>query len=341
MSGPEFDLSDPEERRDYFDFKAGREIEELRSFLNENTFIAYFIGKKSAGKGTYSKLFREALKTSKVDHFSIGDMIREVDEEVKDPEKRKKLTAFLEENYRGFISLDEIIKSLRERSTKKLLPTELILTLVKREVARRPKKTLFIDGFPRNMDQVSYSLFFRDLIDYRGDPDVFVLIDIPESVIDARMRSRVVCPKCQAPRNIHLFPTSRVGYDEEKDEFYLVCDNPGCGEARMVEKEGDELGIEAIRGRLDRDENLLKKAHSLHGIPKVLLRNHVPVEKAGEVVNDYEITPEYYYEWNGEEVEVKTRPFVVKDDRGVESYSLLAPPVVVSMIRQLSQIFLS
>jgi len=36
----------------------------------------------------------------------------------------------------------------------------------------------------------------------------------------------------------------------------------------------------------------------LHGIQKGLIRNAVPVEKAKEYVNDYEITPEYYYEYD-------------------------------------------
>ncbi len=340
--GPEdFDLSNPEEREKYFKLKAGEEIKKLKEYLSENTFIAYLLGKKSAGKGTYSKLFREIIGTEKIDHFSVGDMIRGVDEELADPEEKKDLIKFLRKNYRGFVPIEKIIKSLEERSTKKLLPTELILTLIKREITRRPKKTLFIDGFPRNMDQVSYSLFFRDLIDYRQDPDVFILIDTPESIIDARMKSRVVCPKCNTPRNLKLFPTNKVGWDKEKKEFYLLCDNPECSGERMIKKEGDELGIETIRERLDRDEKLLEKAYSLYGIPKVLLRNPVPVEKADECVNKYELTPEYHYEWDEEKnkVEVKTKPFIVKNDQGVKCYSLLAPPVVVSMIKQIVEIF--
>jgi len=337
----EFDLSDPSERKKYFEKKAGDEIKRLRSYLKENSFIAYFIGKKAAGKGTYSKLFREVVDSEHVEHFSVGDMIREVDEELKDPEKRKELLDFLRKNYRGYVSLDEIINSLEERSTKKLLPTELILVLIKKEITEREKKTLFIDGFPRNLDQVSYSLFFRDLVEYRGDPDVFVLIDIPESVIDERLKSRVVCPNCHAPRNTRLFVTKEAEYDKEEDKFYLLCDNPECGKARMVAKEGDDMGIDYIRERLDRDESLLKQAYSLYGVPKVTLRNHVPVEKADQYVDSYEITPEYYFDYDEQEneVKIKEKPFIVKDDNGVKSYSLLAPPVTVSMIKQMASIF--
>jgi len=66
----------------------------------------------------------------------------------------------------------------------------------------------------------------------------------------------------------------------------------------------------------------------------------VPVEKAEEYMDDYEITPEYVYEFDKESGKVKTteKPFVVKDDEGVEVCSLLAPPVTLSLIKQLVEI---
>src|SRR3989344_6076760 len=106
-------------------------------------------------------------------HFSIGDMIRSFDEIVGDENKKKELIAFLEKNYRGYLPLEDIIKYLENRSTKTLLPSELILILAKREIAKFGRKAIFIDGFPRDLDQISYSLFFRDLIGYREDHDVF------------------------------------------------------------------------------------------------------------------------------------------------------------------------
>jgi adenylate kinase family enzyme len=249
------------------------------------------------------------------------------------------LITFLEKNYRGSLSLEEIIKVLENRDVKSLLPNELILTLVKREIFKREKKTLFIDGFPRNLDQISFALFFRDLIGYRDDPDLFVLIDVPESVIDARIKQRVVCPICQTPRNLRLLPTKFVGYDEKTKQFYLECDNPSCQRAKMVPKEGDELGIEPIRERLRADEEMMEKALSLFGIPKIFLRNAIPIEKALESVDEYEITPEYSYQYDSKEkrVIVTKKPWEIIDDQGVPSFSLLPPPVVVSMIKQMVQ----
>jgi len=359
-----FNLTDPKEQREYFELKAGKEIEKLRKYLKGNTFIAYLLGKKNSGKGTYSKMFAELVSPERVGHFSIGDMVRTVDLELRDVKRKKELSSFLEKNYRGRFSKEEIFRILEKRNTKSLLPTELILALVKREIERRERKAFFIDGFPRDLDQISFSLFFRDLIGHRDDPDIFVLIDVPENVIDQRIKWRRVCPICQTSRNLKLLPTSKVGYDEEKKEFYLICEN---NKARMVKKEGDELGIKPIRERLKVDEKLMELAFSLYGIPKILLRNSVPVTEAKNFVDDYEITPEYVLEWNkkskkvhpvrnlknkrdsniklskkqfgvSDGVKVKEKPWIFLDDKGVPSFSLLPQPVVISMIKQMVEV---
>ncbi len=334
----QFDLADVEQRKEYFELKVGPEIKKLRDYLEKNTFIAYLLGKKSSGKGTYAKMFQEIVSPNRISHFSIGDMIRSFDEVVKDNDK---LTAFeteLEKNYRGFVPLKEIISAMQARNTQVLLPSELIVALVKMEISKRQKTAIFIDGFPRNLDQISYSLFFRDLIGYRDDPDILVLIDVPENVIDERIKSRVICPLCQTSRGLRLLSTKKAGYDEEKKEFYLFCDNTNCQGAKMVPKEGDEFGIDSIRERLKTDEILIKQAFSLHGIPKILLRNSVPKDKVKDTVDEYELTPEFSYELKDGEVAIKEKFWQVQDDEGVVSYSLMPPPVVVSLIKQLVEV---
>lgn len=339
-----FDLSNPKEQREYFMAKAGKEIEKLRDYLARNTFIAYLLGKKSAGKGTYIRLFMDAVGSERIAHISIGDMVRGLDAVLADKEQKAELIDFLNKNYRGFVSVDDIIKALESRDTKGLsVPDEALLALVKREISETPKKTLFIDGFPRNLDQISYSLFFRDLVDYRDDPDLFVLIDVPEAVIDERIRYRVVCPKCQSVNNFKLYPPAKecIRYDEEKKEFYFVCSRLGCKEVRMVSKEGDDLGIKAIKDRLEMDEKLIKQAFSLYGIPKVLLRNSIPKDVADKYVDKYEITPEYSYKWNNEtkEIQILKKPWIVPNDQGIPSYGLLPQPMVVAMIKQIVEVF--
>ncbi len=334
-----FNLSDPATRLEYFEAKAGPEIKKLKEYLDKNTFIAYLLGKKNSGKGTYTKMLMEVFGSDKIAHISIGDLVRATHLSMEDESKKAELIEYLKANYRGYISVEQAIDALLGRDTKTLLPTEFIMALLKWEIDKMPKKALFIDGFPRDLDQVSYSLYFRNLIDYRSDPDIFVAIQIPEAVIDERMKTRVVCPICKTPRSLKLLATKTVGFDEATNSYYLMCDNEGCNKAKMVGKEGDELGIEAIRDRLELDEKLIQKILELEGVSKVLLRNAVPVAKASELVDTYELTPEFYYERGADGVvEVKEKPWTVKDDEGIESYSLMAPAVVVSMIKQLSQV---
>ncbi|MCG2688087.1 nucleoside monophosphate kinase [Candidatus Parcubacteria bacterium] len=344
-SDKKFNLSDPSERWEYFHFKAGLEIEKIKTYLEGNSFIAYMLGKKNSGKGTYSKLFIEIFGKDKVAQLSIGDLVRSVHQAVaSDGHEKQSLIEFLKKNYRGYLPIDKTIDALLGRDLKTLLPTEFILALLKREISKVGKKALFLDGFPRNLDQVSYSLFFRELIGYRDDPDFFILIDLPEKVIEERMKYRRVCPLCQTSRNLKLFPTTKVGYRQDKDEFYLECDNPDCQtltsrSPEMIIKEGQDLGMEGIRERLATDADLINKANSLYGIPKILLRNFMPVDRAEDLADGYEITPEYSYAWDEKEkkVSVVEKPWIFPDDSGIDSVSFLAPPVVISLIKQLVQ----
>jgi len=91
---------------------------------------------------------------------------------------------------------------------------------------------------------------------------------------------------------------------------------------------------------LKTDQKLLEQAFSLYGIPKILLRNSVPVDKAKEMLDDYEITPEYLYQWDGKakRVKITEKPWQVLDQQGKPSYSLMPPPVVVSLIKQMAKV---
>ena len=343
-----FDLSDPASRRKYFDAKAGDSIEIIQNYLKDNIFIVYLIGKKNSGKGTYTKLFMEAVGGDKIAHISIGDTVRDVTKIFQDDSKKEEqeeIKTFLKSHYRGFGKLDEALDGLIGHKQDTLLTTELILTLAKREIDRHKGKALFQDGFPRDLDQVSYSLFFRDLIGYRYDPDMFVFISLPEQVVDERMKYRVICPTCQTPRNVRVLATKEVGYDKEAKEFYLKCDNEDCKDkgTRMVGKKGDDAGIESVRDRLTLDGKVMEKVLELEGIDKVFLRNAIPVSKVEESVDQYEVTPAYSYELgeDGETVKTIESPWVIQDDEGIDSNSLLAPPVALVMIKQIADILKS
>ncbi len=325
-----FDLSTPEGRKEYFEAKAGAEIRALKDFFKDNTFIAYLLAKKSAGKGTYTKMMAEIFGNDLIEHISVGDTVRAAHEAA--TKDKEAFTESLRSLYRGYISLEDAVDALIGKSQTKLLPTEFILALVKQKISALPKKTLFLDGFPRDLDQISYALFFRDLVDYRQDPDIFIAIDVPTAVIDERMKFRVICPVCQTPRNTKLFPTKNVERDAVTETFHLLCDDHGV---RMGPKEGDAEGIAPIKDRLVRDGELIDKLLSLHGIPKVLVRNAVPVGDVKKYFDDYEITPMYTYEWDGLKAVTKESPWTILDDEGDEVHSLLAPPAVVTLLKQL------
>lgn len=335
----EFNLSDPKERALYFEAKAGGEIHDIREYLDSNrTFVAFLIGKKNSGKGTYSKMLAEVLGEDKFTHISVGDLVREYHQNWASFSGGPQFNQ-LKRIYRGYQSFEEAQDAFIGRSTERLLPTEFVLALLKLHISEHRGKSIFLDGLPRETDQVSYSLYFRDLIGYRDDPDTFVLIDVPENVISERIKYRVICPICNTSRNKKLLVTGKVDYDEKAGEFHLICDNTDCKGARMVPKEGDELGIEPIRPRLIKDEEILKAVFAIYGVSKILLRNHVPVEVAQDHFDNYELTPGYVLTWNPVEkrVVVKEKPWVFKDDNGVDCYSLLPQPVVISLIKQLAE----
>ncbi|MDP2648172.1 MAG: nucleoside monophosphate kinase [Candidatus Yanofskybacteria bacterium] len=333
-AGPQFNLEDRAQRRKYFDYKAGTEIRKLKEYLKKNTFMGFFLGPKNSGKGTYAKLFLEALNADLVAHISVGDVVRSVHKSLINTKSKRELIAFLQKRYRGYIPIDKILDIILGRDTKTLLPNEVILALVQREIDKLNRKAVFVDGFPRNLDQVQTSLYFRSLMGYRDDPDFFIFLHVPEAILAERFKARVICPKCQTSRSLKLLRTKQVGYDKKIKEFFLICDNDG---ARMVPKEGDELGIEAIRGRLEIDKRVMNQLLQLQGVPKIYLRNSIPVRYAKEYVNDYELTPASSYVWDkiGQTVKINEKLWLTKDDIGVPSYSLLAPPIVVALIKQL------
>ena len=164
IGGPVFKLEDPVERHKYFEHKAGPEIEKIREHLRTGMFVGILLGKKNSGKGTYTKLFMEAVGGDRVAHISIGDVVRNAHKDLENESKRTELVDFLKRRYRGFLNVDEVVNVILGRDTKTLLPTEAILALVEREISRIGRKAVFVDGFPRSLDQVSYSLYLRSIM---------------------------------------------------------------------------------------------------------------------------------------------------------------------------------
>lgn len=331
-----FNLIYPEERKLYFNARVGEEITALKEFFEKNTFIGYLLAPKMAGKGTYTTMLREVFGNI-FTNIGVGDLVRNADLEFRENGKESELYSYANKYYRGVLPLDEVMNMLTNRSTSSLLPTELILLLIKREIDKIGRKSIFIDGFPREVDQISYSLYFRDLINYREDPDLFILINLPIEVINARIVNRRMCPICRNSCNLSLSPTPNITY--ENGEFVLHCTNPECKNKALEKKEGDDKGISIIEDRIIKDLQLMDMARKMHGITRIELYNALEVSKADKYINDFEKTYEYSHKFINGKVESFTDPFIVQD-HGKKYVSMIPAPVVVQFIRELARVFI-
>lgn len=301
----DFDLSTPETRRPYFEAKVGKEIAKLRQYLAKNSLLINIVGKKNSGKGTYTKMFLEAVGV-KATQLAVGDIVR----------------------------ANQI-----ERTMDKLLPTEKILEILREEAKKGFLPTVFLDGLPRNVDQIAHAITIRNHLSLGPGRDLFVLIDIPEEVMDGRMKSRVICPICKTPRSPKLLLTKFVQYDSKNNEFFLECDNETCERVRMVPKEGDHLGIGPIRSRLKGDEEVMRAIAELPAVETVFLSASIPVEMSHQV-DSYEIQQQYEHRWDEKAGKVisTSENWLFKDDSGKDSLTLFPPAVTVYMIREMVRV---
>ena len=74
-----FNLNDPAGRKKYFEAKVGADVKKIQEYLEKGAFVAFLMGKKNSGKGTYSKLFMEIVGNEHVSHLSVGDIVRDTD----------------------------------------------------------------------------------------------------------------------------------------------------------------------------------------------------------------------------------------------------------------------
>jgi len=88
-------------------------------------------------------MLSELLGADKLEHLSVGDMIRTVSKTIQNPQQKQELIDYLSKNYRGWLPIEQLIPAIEGRDTKTLLPTELILALIKREISQYPKKQFY------------------------------------------------------------------------------------------------------------------------------------------------------------------------------------------------------
>jgi adenylate kinase len=169
------------------------------------------LGAPGAGKGTQAKIISEKFRIS---HISTGDILRN-------------------EMRNG----TDLGKKAREFVTGgKLVPDELIIEIIKKEINKPGADTGFLmDGFPRNLKQ---AVLFEDMLSGMGvDLDKVIYIDVDNDELVKRLGSRRTCSSCN---NIYSVDVKK------KEDNENSC--PRCGGELIKRKDDDP---EVISERLN------------------------------------------------------------------------------------------
>ena len=145
-----------------------------------------FIAPPAAGKGALSHLIYEKYGYP---HVSIGDLLRNVDDE----EIKKELEAG------AFVDNKIVAKLLYNRLSK-----EDCL------------KGYVLDGFPRNLSQID---IYEDICRNSNLKNIIIVLDIPKEIGEKRITGRRVCSNCGKVYN--------VNFEESKPKVNGICDD--CG----------------------------------------------------------------------------------------------------------------
>ncbi|MCA9390589.1 AAA family ATPase [candidate division WWE3 bacterium] len=310
---------------------------DLDAKLKDKPLLLFFIGQKASGKGTRSKLLQKAFP----DHFeqiSAGDLARELQQRLSE-EDIEKVADELAEHFPENISREEIHEMLEpfvELEGSRLKATEVILALIKKALADTPEKSIILDGFPRSPEQVENALELIDHFEQEGYYPLFVNVDTPYEVRDARMRHRRVCPICQNSKNITLWPSTKFDYDPDSGEVFMLCDEENCELVRMVAKDYDDQGAEAMKDRDQITQDLVDHLHEHHPEYTVSIKNAIPEENVDQY-EPHDLTEVTNLEWDPEkkEVVVSTEPWVLEDEEGKKYYSGNPETWVVDFIKEL------
>ena len=158
-----------------------------------------FISAPAAGKGLISSMINEKYGFP---HISIGDLLRSVDDE--------KVKKQLENG--EFVDNRIIARLLSERLSKSDC-----------------KEGFILDGFPRNMSQIS---IYEEICEKANDKkNVIIVLDIPKEIGEMRILGRRVCLNCGNVFN-EMF--------ESKPKVSSICDH--CGH-KLVQRTDDNLEV--------------------------------------------------------------------------------------------------
>jgi adenylate kinase len=171
--------------------------------------IVIFLGPPGAGKGTQAQLLKERSGFIQV---STGDLLREA--------------------VKNQTELGKLAKKYMDEG--KLVPDDLIISLIKEKLQEYADKNIIFDGFPRTIPQAES--LDNLLSQLNKNIDAVILFKIEDEEVVKRLAGRRVCPSCGAVYHVVYNPPK---IDE-------ICDK--CG-TKLIQRDDDKG--EVIRKRLE------------------------------------------------------------------------------------------
>ncbi len=168
-----------------------------------------FLGPPGAGKGTQSQLLKDRNGFVQI---STGDLLRE---------------AVKNQTPLG-------LKAKEYMNEGKLVPDELIISLIEEKLKEYKDSNIIFDGFPRTIPQAES--LNKLLKEFNREINAVILFKIEDEEVIKRLSGRRVCSNCGAVYHIVYNPP-------KTDE---VCDK--CG-TKLIQRDDDKE--EVIRKRLE------------------------------------------------------------------------------------------
>ena len=171
--------------------------------------IVVFLGPPGAGKGTQCKMLVESYR---MDHLSSGDILRR--ERKEGTELGKQAQSYMDSG--------------------KLVPDELIVAMMMKEMQQAGTGGFVLDGFPRTLGQAQA---LDEALNKAGDKiDAALNLEVDDSKLELRVTGRRSCPGCGAAYHTSFNPPKAEGR----------CD-AGCGE--LLQRPDDTA--EVVRSRIE------------------------------------------------------------------------------------------
>jgi len=191
--------------------------------------IVIFLGPPGAGKGTQCKLLVDRYG---LQHLSSGDILRR--ERKEGTELGKKAQSYMDSG--------------------QLVPDDLIVAMMMKEISSQDGAGYVLDGFPRTLPQAQE--LDKALKQAGKTINVVLNLEVDDEKLETRVTGRRSCPKCGAAYHIQFKPPQKVG----------TCDN-GCGE--LTQRPDDTA--EVVRNRIKNYHDLTAPLISYYAKQKNLV----------------------------------------------------------------------